>query len=64
MRTVRATKKKKRVDTQLTSWKPTLEQQDKINQLKGALIIESNTGLVIKALGELYERTFPDKTWV
>lgn len=54
--------KEERVTTQLTSWKPTVSQMKKIEEMKGKLIIMGNTAIVIKALGELYERT-TGKTW-
>lgn len=40
----------------LSAWKPTLTQMEKIQELKDKLIIENNTAIVIKAIGELYER--------
>ncbi len=54
--------KEERVTTQLTSWKPTVSQMKKIEEMKGKLIIVGNTAIVIKALGELYERT-TGKSW-
>ncbi len=45
-----------RVSTQLTSWKPTVDEMEKIKELQKKLIIPGNTAIVIKAIGELYER--------
>lgn len=54
--------KEERVITQLTSWKPTLSEMRKIEEMKKKLIIVGNTAIVIKAIGELYEKT-TGKTW-
>ena len=54
--------KEERVLTQLTSWKPTLSEMRKIEEMKKKLIIVGNTAIVIKAIGELYEKT-TGKTW-
>lgn len=55
-------KKEEKVNTQITSWKPTIAQMKKIEEMKNKLIIMGNTAIVIKAIGELYEKT-TGKSW-
>ncbi len=61
---MKKTPKTKRVLSSFTTWRPTEIQAEKLRKLRSALIIESPTGLVVKALGELYERTFPGEKWL
>ena len=46
------------------AWYPTVEQQQKIVELKKHILVEKNTDLMQRAMGEFYNRTFPGKSWV
>ena len=52
----------KKSDMQI-AWYPTIDQEQKIKELKKELLIEQNSELLRRSIGELYNKTFPNKSW-
>ncbi len=51
---------KEKQSTKQLAWYPTRQQKTKIEQLKTKLFLRKNSDLIHRAIGELYEKTFPN----
>jgi hypothetical protein len=45
------------------AWYPKKEKKDKIDKLKKALKLEGSSAILNRAVGDLYEKTFPGESW-